>query len=156
MPLKPKPIRTHERAVELGRKGGKVKSEVKRIANIKTSLKNATEKTKRKWLEKLVSDPKEHAILIEKLALDINGMDLDENQKINLLRAWASVHKAIHPTSLKVQGEICGTFIVKWAEQDNNNTIPSAPAPTQIPQQPSANTPDAGGNKRGQDAGSGK
>lgn len=151
-----KPIRTKKQAVDLGRKGGQAKSKAKTIENIKKGLKTASEKTKEKWIKKLVEDPKKYAELIVGLSIDIPKYELEADQKIRLLSAMASVYRSIHPTSLKVQGEIGGTFVVKWADSNNNNTVHAPSAPSQIPSKPGENTPDAGGNQRGKDAGAGK
>jgi hypothetical protein len=112
------PIRTHERAVELGRKGGQAKSPRKTIASIKNGLKNAAEKTKDKWLTKLITSPQANALFMMNLAIDISRLDLNADQKIKLLHALAAVHRAIHPTSINVQGNMGGTFIVKWADTE--------------------------------------
>lgn len=91
-----KPIRTHERAVELGRKGGKAKSKAKAMAN---SIKNLKHGKYSKYFDEtyveLVRNPDKFDSILSNQLMKILELKLTPEQEIKLLSALTRAREAL-------------------------------------------------------------
>ncbi len=120
------PIKDHERAVELGRKGGLAKSKAKQIANIKKSLRHGEHsKYCSKDIVEFVKNAELSCFEMYDLYKSIKDSgQLREGEKIKLLNALVGIHKSVHGDVKIVRGSLSDEFEdfkQKWREFKEKN-----------------------------------
>ena|SRR3989344_4357245 len=113
------PIKTHERAVELGRKGGQARSKAKSFANKLKALKRTKDSGKiLVYYEQLVLDPQLSASEIYRYITELwSTPTLTVDEKIKLITATINVHKIVHGEKIMNLDIVKGDIVVRWENE---------------------------------------
>ncbi len=138
--LIPKDLSKRPDHKELARKGGKVKSKAKTLANQIKGLKTASEDKKQEHFNRLLKDPDYSILDLIKFAEEIKVFGKD---RIALLQARIKLHQAAHGAKQNVEvhtAQEVTELIKQWLKPTNLTNGASTEASTTNPTQDKLNS----------------